>query len=120
MIFLSEMTGKKKSAVYRKKRKGKPFKGVQRHAKKAKKTPPVNSETPGVSPEQPSSGDEHDQSFSASRSKIKPEDCSSDSSEFSSEETMYQVEGYRLIDLKNLSSTLSEAQDGCACEKGEK
>ena len=74
----------------------------------------------GVSPEQPSSGDEHDQSFSASRSKIKPEDCSSDSSDFSSEETMYQVEGYRLIDLKNLSTTLSEAHDGCACEKGEK
>lgn len=42
--FLSEMTGKK-NTVYRK-RKGKPFTGVQRHVKKAKETPPVDSEIP--------------------------------------------------------------------------
>lgn len=64
------MTGKKKTTVYRKKRKGKPFKGVQRHAKKAKETLLVDSKTAGVLPEQPSSGDENDQSFSAPRSKI--------------------------------------------------
>lgn len=40
------MTGKKKSNFYRKKRKGKPFKGVQAHAKKAKETPPADIKTP--------------------------------------------------------------------------
>lgn len=42
------MTGKKKSNFYRKKRKGKPFKGVQTHAKKAKETPPADIKTPLV------------------------------------------------------------------------
>lgn len=67
-VFLSKMSGKKKENVYRKKRKGKPFAGVQRYAKKAKKTPPDESGVPKTTPcEQPSSDSELDQSPSASR-----------------------------------------------------
>jgi len=40
------MPGRKKKNVYRKKRKGKPFTGIQRHAKKAKKMPPYDSGVP--------------------------------------------------------------------------
>ena len=40
------MAGKKQNTVFRRKRKGKPFTGVQRHAKKAKQTPSVDSEIP--------------------------------------------------------------------------
>ena len=120
-VFLSKMSGKKKKNVYRKKRKGKPFAGVQRHAKKAKKTPPDESGVPRTTPcEQPSSDSELDQSPSASRLKMKPEDTSDSDSECSDDETACEGGGYRLIDLKKLSSALSEAHASDVCNKGEK
>ena len=52
------MTGKKTKNTYRKKKKGKGFSGIQRHAKKLKETA-VSSEiddaTPGTSPDSSSS-----------------------------------------------------------------
>ena len=42
--FLCKMPGGKKNTVYRRKRKGKRFTGVQRYAKKAKKTPHADRE----------------------------------------------------------------------------
>ena len=89
--------------------------------KKAKKTPPVDSEIPeaslGVSCEVPSSDAENDQSLNASRLKMKPEDHSDGCSECSDDETACQGEGYRIIDLNMLSPTLSEAH---VRKKGEK
>ena len=120
-VFLSKMPGKKKKNVYRKKRKGKPFAGVQRHAKKAKKTPPDGSGVPKTTPrEQPSSDSELDQSPSASRLKMKPEVTSDSDSECFDDETACQGEGYRLIDLKKLSSAMSEAHASIDCNQGEK
>lgn len=117
------MSGKKKKNVYRKKRKGKPFAGVQRYAKKGKKTPPDESEVPETTPwEQPSSDSELselDQSPCASRLKMKPEDTSDSESEYFDEETACEGEGYRLIDLKRLSSALSEAHSSVDCNQGE-
>ena len=43
--FLSKMAGKK-NTVFRRKRKGKPFTGMQRHGKKAKQTSSIDSEIP--------------------------------------------------------------------------
>lgn len=71
--FGSEMP-RRKNNVYRKKRKGNCFTGIQRHAKKAKKMPPDDSRVPelvaGVSYQQPTSDSENDQSLSASRLKM--------------------------------------------------
>lgn len=115
------MPGRKKKNVYRKKRKGNPFTGVQRHAKKAKKTPPDDSGVPelvaGVSCQQPSSDSESDQSLSASRLKMTPEDYSDSFPECFDDETACLGGGFRLVDLTKLSSTLSEAH---VCKEGEK
>lgn len=119
--FGSKMPGRKKKNVYRKKRKGNPFTGVQRHAKKARKTPPddsgVSELVAGVSCQQPSSDSENDQSLSASRLKMTPEDYSDSFPECFDNETACVGEGYRLVDLMKLSSTLSEAH---VCKEGEK
>lgn len=119
--FGSEMPGRKKKNVYRKKRKGNHFTGVQRHTKKAKKTPPDDSGVPelvaGVSCQQPSSDSENDQSLSASRLKMTPEDYSDSFPECFDDEKACLGEGYRLVDLTKLSSTLSEAH---VCKEGEK
>ena len=119
--FLSKMAGTKKNTVFRRKRKGKPFTGVQRHAKKAKQTPSADSEIPdqtsSASCDQAPSDGEMDQLISASRLKMRPEGDSTISSEKFDDEKPFQREGYRLVDLKKLSATLSEVH---ACEEGEK
>ena len=105
------MAGKKKNTVFRRKRKGKPFTGVQRHEKKGKQTPSVDSEIPdptsSASCDQAPSDGEMDQPMSASRLKMRPEGDSTISSESFD----------RLVDLKKLSATLSEAH---VCKQGEK
>jgi len=54
--------------------------------------------------------------ISASRKKMKLQSSLNDSSEpIESENDMFQGQGYRLIDLERLSSTLSEAH---VCEEG--
>ena len=115
------MAGKKKKTVFRRKRKGKPFTGVQRYAKKAKQTPSVDSEIPdptsSASCDQAPSDGEMDQPISASRLKMRPEGDSTTSSESFDDEKSFQGEGYRLVDLKKLSATLSEAH---VCKEGEK
>lgn len=110
------MTGKKTKNRYRKKRKGQPFSGTQRHAKKFKETS-IGSEsddsTPGTSRD---SSSELSQPISASRTKLALPDSSSESSDEQSD-SEFQGQGYRLIDLNQFSSTLSSAH---VCEEGEK
>ena len=110
------MTGKKTKNRYRKKRKGQPFSGTQRHAKKFKETS-IGSESddsmPGTSRD---SSSELAQPISASRSKLALPDSSSESSDEQSD-SEFQGQGYRLIDLNQFSSTLSSAH---VCEEGEK
>ena len=110
------MTGKKTKNTYRKKRKGKAFSGIQRHAKKLKETA-VSSEiddaTPGTSPDSSSSESDTDHPISASRSKMSLPD--SDASSENSKESDFQGQGYRLIDLNKFSSSLTRAH---VCEEG--
>jgi len=109
----------KKILYTEKKRKGKRFTGVQRYAKKAKKTPHADREVTNSASS--SSCDEavsdaEIASINASRLKMRPED-SPDSSSKISNLNDFQGEGYRLVDLKKLYATLSEAH---VCEEGEK
>lgn len=67
-----EMAGTKNKNVYRKKRKGKPFSGVQKQVKVANESSEIVDPTPGTSREICSSSDsEIDQPISASRKKMR-------------------------------------------------
>jgi len=95
-----------------KKRKGKRFTGVQRYAKKAKKT--LSSASSSSCDE--ALTDAEIASFSASRLKMRPEDSPNSSSKIS-DVNDFQGESHRLVDLKKLYATLFEAH---VCEEGEK
>jgi len=114
-----KMAGYKKKNVYRKKRKRKPFSGVPKQAKRQKKTTEIVDPTPSTSRDNCSDTDiefEMEEPISASRKKMKLQSSLNDSSEpIESENDMFQGQGYRLIDLERLSSTLSEAH---VCEEG--
>lgn len=122
------MTGKKKQSSYRKVRKGKGFGGSRRREKSSEKTPAKESDATelidrpsglfdqsDVSDE--SSADKSDKPLSSSRKKMKLHLSTDESSGSSDEETKIEVDssGYRLIDLKNLSSMLSSVHK---CEEG--
>jgi len=92
---------------------------VQRYTKKAKKTPHADREVTNSASS--SSCDEalsdaEIASISASRLKMIPDDPPDSSSKISDVKD-FQGEGYRLVDLKKLYATLSEAH---VCEEGEK
>lgn len=103
--------------VYRKKKKGKAFTGVQRYEKKAKEIAPDDAENSAEisrsssSTDKCSSGDQpcSSEPQSASRRKMRPRSSSSSRTESSDDENAVEGGGYRLIDLKRLSSTLSVA-----------
>lgn len=114
------MTGEKHRSRYRKKRKGKGFLGIPPHAKSveesALKDDEIARSKPGTFREQSldaSSSEDSDteleQPESASRKKMKLYISEDESSDTSEKETKVQIleDGYRLIDLKNLSSVLS-------------
>ena len=111
------MVGTKKKNVYRKKRKGKPFSGVQKQAKRVTETTEAVDPAAGTSR---GCSDSESAELSASRKKVKFE-CSADDSfsdlSESGDEKIHQGQGYRLIDLGRFSSTLSEAH---VCEEGER
>lgn len=110
------MTGKKTKNIYRKKRKGKAFSGIQRHAKRLKEasvTSEIDDATPGTSRDSSAESDT-DQPISGSRWKMSLPD--SDASSDGSKESNFQEQGYRLIDLNKFSSTLSSAH---VCKEGE-
>ena len=114
------MVGTKKKSVYRKKRKGKGFSGVQKQAKRDSEMTEIISPTPSTSRECSDSESEVAKgSIGASRKKMKlqsspkescPEPCKD-------EGDVFQGQGYRLVDLERFSSTLSEAH---VCEEGKK
>jgi len=114
------MVGTKKKNVYRKKRKGKPFSGVQKQAKRVTKTTEIADPTPSTSRDCFDSESEMEEPISASRKKMKLESSRSDSffesPESEDEKDAFQGQGYRLIDLNRFSSTLSEAH---VCKEGE-
>ena len=126
------MTGSKKRSRYRKKRRGKGFGGSRRKEKSIDEVfvktrePVIDQPRPGTSLERSDlsdalaneSGKDSDQLISSSRKKMKLDISSDESSGSSAEETKAVVDtsGYRLVDLKNLSSVLSSAHK---CEKGE-
>ena len=113
------MTGTKHRSQYRKKRKGNAFAGVQKHAEKVRKTSLKESEitqsTPSSACDQPSSSSKCDEPISASRLKMRPQNSSDCPSNSLDDGETVQSEGYRLVDLKKLSSTLSEAH---VCDEG--
>lgn len=102
------MVGEKSRSVYRRKRKGKPFSGVPKH-KKIKQNPLSSVDEAGQST---SSGSCVDSTARAG------------GYEDSSEEDVKRIEvfdskgeGYRMIDLNNLSLAFSDVHN---CEEGEK
>ena len=116
------MVGTGKRSSYRKKRKGKGFGGSRRSVKSSKKAPVKESETndrsrPGtsvteleisdVSDSSEDSG-QRDQPLSSSRKKMKLHISTDESSGSSDDDNETEVDtvGYRLVDLKNLSSVL--------------
>lgn len=105
------MVGRKKKNVYRKKRSGKPFTGVQKQSKKATKRLDIEDPVPSATSSE-------SQPISASRKKMRLETSDGDSSSGNNdEEQIFRGQGYRLIDLNKFSSSLSEAH---VCEEGEK
>lgn len=111
------MPGKKNRSQYKRKKKGRAFTGIQRHAKKLKKTASIgtDSEIPGPAPVV--STPEADRPISSSRSKMMLSESFNDSSSDFDDDFKGDSVAYRLIDLNNLSSSLSEAH---VCEEGEK
>ena len=108
--------------MYKKKRKGKPFSGVQRHAVKPEEPASVPddeiascSSTSGPSTAQLSDS-ESEQSIGPSRKKMKYSVKDSSDGKISIEEE--ENEGYRLISLKNLSTAVSNVTH--VCKEGEK
>ena len=77
------MTGKKTKNIYRKKRKGKAFSGIQRHAKKLKAsvTSEIDDATPGTSCDSSSESDT-DQPIIPSRSKMSLPDSDASSDDY--------------------------------------
>ena len=115
------MVGQTVRSSYKKKRKGKPFSGMQRYAAKAKKPAPVDDfETqPSTSRVANQSDSDSEKPIGASRKKM--ENTSEKLSiENSYDEMSFQPEenkGYRMIDLENLSMAVSSAH---VCDEGEK
>ena len=118
------MVGEKARSVYRKKRKGKPFSGTKRQQGESEEPASVGDEI--SSPTASTSRDDNhlsdsdsEKAIGSSRKKMKftKEELSFDSSDdeisFYTEET----EGYRLSDMKNLSTAVSNVH---VCEEGEK
>ena len=92
---------------------------MQRYAKKAKKMPRADREvtnSASSSPRDEDLSDVESASISASRLKMRTEDSPDNSSKICDVKD-FQGEGYRLVDLKKLNATLSEAH---VCEEGEK
>lgn len=116
------MPGKKKRSVYRKTKKGYQFTGVQRHSNTAETQENVQGNIQGNEGEssslpsrsQPSTSSE-DQPLSASRIKMKRRIVSSSSSDSSDCEIEDSVEGYRLVNIGKLASTLDETH---VCDGG--
>lgn len=126
------MTPKAKSCTVGKKRRCKGFGGSRRRDKSTDEAsvkarePVIDQPRPGTSPERSDlsdaladeSGENSDQPISSSRKKMKLDISTDESSGNSAEEieAVVDTSGYRLVDLKSLSSVLSSAHK---CEKGE-
>lgn len=119
------MPGKRKRSIYRKKRKGKAFTGIQRYENRAEtqevllsNDDQISSSSNSTSIPQPSTSSENNQPMSASRMKLKCRTVSSSSPDSSDCEKDDSVEGYRLIDIAEFASTLSN--DIHVCEGGKR
>ena len=119
----SKMVGEKSRSVYRKKRK-RNFSGRRKQKEESEETAPDVGEIAALTPstsrdENQLSDSDSKETVGSSRKKMKyaDEELLLDSSDeeytFNTEES----EGYRLINVKNLSTAVSKAH---VCEKGEK
>ena len=113
------MAGKKQRSRYGKTRKGKGFAGAKKKAKFSEETLSKESEIaesrPGTSPDQSDvsdSAEEIEQLLSSSRKKMKLHIARDEYSGSSDEEreTKLEASAYRLVNLKNLSSVLSNVK----------
>ena len=120
---ISKMVGEKSRSVYRKKRK-RNFSGRRKQKEESEETAPdvdeIAASTPSTSRDENQLSDsDSKETVGSSRKKMKyaDEELLLDSSDeeyaFNTEES----EGYRLINVKNLSTAVSKAH---VCEKGEK
>ena len=120
---VSKMVGEKSRSVYRKKRK-RNFSGRRKQKEESEETAPdvdeIAASTPSTSRDENQLSDsDSKETVGSSRKKMKyaDEELLLDSSDeeytFNTEES----EGYRLINVKNLSTAVSKAH---VCEKGEK
>lgn len=123
--FYFEMTGKRKRSIFWKTRKGKGFGGAIKSPQSREETPSKESEIsesrPGTLHDQSDlldSGEESDQPLSSSKKKMKLQSSEDESYISSAEETeaVEEGNGYRLVDLKSLSSVFSNVHK---CKKGE-
>jgi hypothetical protein len=108
------MAGKKVKNFYRKKRKGKPFSGKQRYKNNSTKSTADDVDSPA------STSQEHvstsNPPSSASRRKLnRCESLQESTSEGAFENEEYSDQGYRLINIKKLASSISEAH---VCNEG--
>ena len=88
---------------------------IQKVRKTSLKESEITQSTPSSACDQPSSSSKCDEPISASRLKMRPQNSSDCPSNSLDDGETVQSEGYRLVDLKKLSSTLSEAH---VCDEG--
>ena len=116
------MAGKKTKTTNKRIRKGRPLCERQRYAVKPQELQPVDGEitasTPGTSHDSQLSDSDSVEPVGSSRNKLKrdSEDLLVESSDDEARSQTAECEGYRLIDLKNLSSSVSSAH---VCKGGE-
>lgn len=115
------MVGKTVRTVYKKKRKGKPFSGMQRHTVKGKKPTPAHDFETQPSTSHVAIQSDLDSVKPIRSSRKKMEHTSKKlSAESSDNEISFQhkkSEGYRLIELEHLSKAVSSAH---MCDEREK
>jgi hypothetical protein len=114
------MVGYKTKNVYKKKRKGKPFSGRQKHANKSsvsRVNDGSDSARSSTTPQNLESNVEMESTrpVSASRRKLNLSEEAKKSALEASQDIDYAGQGYRLIDINKLSSSISKAH---ICDQG--
>ena len=109
------MVGSKTKNVYRKKRKGKPFSGKQRYDSNQSNASDMLTSQPGSQQPLESNEASNETVLSASRRKLKLSETAKKLALEASQSIDYGGQGYRLIDINKLASSVSEAH---VCDDG--
>ena len=119
---ICNMVGQKNKNIYRKKRKGKPFSGKQRYSAERANSTEGESSRQGENKENENGCSTPNQSeqreplpTSASRRKLKLSKESEKAALETTKDVSSAGQGYRLIDIQKLTSSMSKAH---VCEEG--